>query len=81
MAFMGVDEAKLAVEFGRQLRAVMEEKGDRLAAGAIDEEKLATTAVARLVQALSENYLHATGKVGGLEVDLYLSLAPKEATP
>lgn len=81
MAFMGVDEAKLAVEFGKQLRAVMEERGDRLAAGAIDEEKLATTAVAKVVKALQENRFHAVGTVGGVAADLYLSLEAKEATP
>lgn len=79
MAFMGVDEAKLAVEFGKQLRAVMEERGDRLAAGAIDEEKLAATAVAKLVEALRNNKVHAVGTVGGVAADLYLWLEPKEA--
>lgn len=78
MAFMGVDEAKLAVEFGKQLRAVMEERGDRLAELAVDEEKLATTAVARIVEALQKNKLHVQGKLGGMDADLMLGLEPKD---
>lgn len=80
MAFMGVDEAKLALEFGKQLREVMEEKGDRLASEAIDEEALADRLVAKMVEALHNNKVHIGGTVGGVAADLYLSLEPKETT-
>jgi hypothetical protein len=79
MGVLSVDEAKLAVEFGKQLRAIIADQGGQLAAGAVDEEKLAKEAVAALVSTLRENRVHMMGTFGGMEADLLLWLESKEA--